>query len=215
MDSPIILVGLDRDNTLHYDDTNGFFGKDDDWRDNLALCDGVVDGLKVLKGDERIRLVVATNQSGVARGVLTEERVRKVNAHLDSMLRENGVQIDGWYYAPQVSHRYAERWRRRGVPYNEDYVTENHTRKPRNSMLEQAAKDLGYPLDELQVYFIGDRSTDVETGLNANGSGILIYNGRNRRDYARTFRIHENAGRAYIVNNFLEAARTVLREINP
>lgn len=73
------LVGLDRDDTLTYDDPGGYFGKDPGWENRIVFYPTVIEGLKLLKQEPRIKIVVATNQAGVAKGWLTEQRVQEVN----------------------------------------------------------------------------------------------------------------------------------------
>jgi histidinol phosphatase-like enzyme len=80
-------------------------------------------------------------------------------------------------------------------------------RKPNIGMLSKILENQSFNQDETEIYFVGDKITDVETGLNARGLGILIDNGENEEDVkearVRNIKIAENLLEAanYILNN--------------
>ena len=63
------------------------------------LYEGVSDAIKCLNKKE-IRVILVTNQSGVARGYFTEERVLEINEYLKELLANDGASLDGIYYCP-------------------------------------------------------------------------------------------------------------------
>ena len=106
------------------------------------------------------RLVIITNQSGIARGMLTEERLQQIHETLRHRLHADGVAIDGIYYCP---HHPDE-----GIA---PYRTVCDCRKPKPGMLERAARELD--LDLGRSFLIGDRMIDIQTG-NALGIPSLL-----------------------------------------
>src|SRR5918994_681361 len=86
-------VFLDRDGTII--EEAGYL----DRLDSIALYPWSGAALRAL-WDARYALVVVTNQGGVARGYFDEPFVREAHALLDTMLRTEGVTIDGYYYCP-------------------------------------------------------------------------------------------------------------------
>lgn len=206
------LVGIDRDNTINYDDEGGYFGQGDDWQSRLRFLPGVVDGLKLLSSDPRLQLVIATNQPGVAKRRFDEQRVRDVNDCIDSRLRQEGIGVQNWQYCLYVSAHRARHWARRGIPYDAAYVMDTPLKKPGTGMLQRAAESVCKSLDDyIHIFFIGDRATDVETGLNARGTGILVRNGINDKEYFKSLELlSQYPGRVHVANGFLAAAQLVV-----
>jgi histidinol-phosphate phosphatase family protein len=101
-------------------------------------------------------VVVVTNQSGIARGLVTEEEYALVASRLESRLGDRGARIDATYYCP----------------HGPDDVPPCECRKPLPGMFERAARDHG--LDLKSSFYIGDRSRDVIAGIRAGGVGYLI-----------------------------------------
>jgi len=209
-----ILVALDRDNTLHQDDSDGFYGKGETWREKLIFLEGVIEGLQLLSLQPDMHMIVASNQRGVARGMFDEARVREVNQHIDSVLQKLGVRMDGWYFCPYTDEEDARKWERQNIPYNKRYIRRSHLKKPEIGMLEQAAADLGCGLGAFShIYFVGDRYTDVKTGINAGGKGILIQTAASQHNYEKCVRRQTKyPGKIQIVQTFLDAARFVVSD---
>jgi D,D-heptose 1,7-bisphosphate phosphatase len=147
-------VFLDRDGTLIEDRHYQFR------TNNLQLLEGVTDGLRALK-NAGYRLVVITNQSGVARGYYDEAQVQAVHNALQQMLAEQGVQVDAFYYCPHHVEGQVEA-----------YAVDCDCRKPKPGMLLQAANDQG--LDLAQSWMIGDIDDDVKAGQKAGCRTVLI-----------------------------------------
>lgn len=205
-----VLVVLDRDGTINYD--SGFFGRNDNWKDELKIYDGVVEGIKNLNYFAKV--VVATNQLGVARGYLTPGRVEDVNCAIDLCIKEKGGKIDGWYYCPFVEKEWAVR---EGISQSSPWVLEKDSefRKPNIGMIKKAAEDLGSALSDFtDIYIIGDKAQDMQTALNAGGKGILIKNGKNNEEILKAQElVVKYNDRIKFVNNFLEASDLILKGI--
>lgn len=203
-----ILIVLDRDGTISYDP--GYFGKDNNWKDETRLIEGVVEGIKKLN-ETGVKIIVASNQAGVAREYFDCERVEEINGYFDSLLRKEGAIVDGWYYCPYVGFRYAGE---KGVRKDSIWIRETDLRKPGIGMIKQACNDLGLELEDCFVYFIGDHLNDINTGLNANGKGILVLSGHGM-DAEKEVRIlkEKYEDRVFIAENFLSAVNIILEDI--
>lgn len=101
-------------------------------------------------------VVVVTNQSGIARGLITEQDYQRVKARLDDLLAERNAFIDATYYCP----------------HHPDFTGPCLCRKPGTAMFEQAIKDLN--LDASKCAYIGDRWHDIVAAKKLGGRGILV-----------------------------------------
>ena len=108
-------------------------------------------------------VVVVTNQSGVARGLLTEERLAEIHQRLRDLLQADGARLDAIYYCPFLDGPEA---------VVERYRMDSELRKPKPGMLRLAAQDLG--LDLSRSWMIGDSRHDVTAGAAAGCRTILI-----------------------------------------
>ena len=148
-------VFLDRDNTIIHND--GDLGDPA----QVRLIQGAASAIASLKG-LNYRIIVVTNQGGVARGKYTEADVDRVNERINELIRANsGVFVDRFYYCPYHPEGTVDRYRR-----------DHPWRKPRPGMLLQAARDLG--LDLRQSWMIGDQMRDVQAGFSAGVVPILL-----------------------------------------
>ena len=101
------------------------------------------------------KLVVVTNQSGIARGMYTEQQFHDLMLWMRSKLAGSGVTIDAVYFCPYHPEH--------GVG---DYKREHEDRKPGPGMLLRAAHDL--QLDLSQSILVGDRCSDVAAANSAH-----------------------------------------------
>ena len=106
------------------------------------------------------RLVVVTNQSGIARGYYTEEQYQELTRWMHGRLEREGVHLDAIYHAPEHPD-YPATSSGRGPDW----------RKPGPGMLLEAQRILG--LDMAASVFVGDKCTDVMAG-NAAGVGKMF-----------------------------------------
>ena len=177
-------VFLDRDGTLI---RNHHYGCDPD---AIELLEGVVEGLGLLKRAGYV-LIVATNQSGVARGYFTEEQLAEMHRRLDQLLARQGAGIDGIYYCPHHPE---------GVV--EAYAIECDCRKPRPGMVVRACSDLG--ISPEGSWFIGDILDDVEAGNRAGCRSVLVDVGSEGKPETPE-RVPD-----YVATDFLDAVHHVL-----
>lgn len=150
-------VFIDRDNTLIQND--GDLGDPE----QVRLIDGVADGLKALR-EAGYRLIVVTNQGGVARGKFTEDDVDAVHQRIASLIDQAANRpriVDRFYYCPYHPEAEVEAYRR-----------EHSWRKPNPGMLLQAGRDMG--LDLARSWMIGDQARDISAGRSAGCRTVLI-----------------------------------------
>jgi len=157
-------VFLDRDNTL--------IANDGDLGDpaQVVLIDGVAEGLARLHA-AGWRLIVVTNQGGVARGKYSEDDVDAVHQQIAALIADeadgDGL-IERFYYCPFHPSGTVKKYRR-----------EHPWRKPSPGMLEQAANDLD--LDLSASWIIGDAPRDIEAGRAAGCRTVLVSSDAQRR----------------------------------
>ena len=109
-------------------------------------------------------VVVVTNQSGIARGVIDPEFVPAVHAAMTRTLEAGGARIDGWYYCPH--HPRAEVLSLRAVC---------ECRKPAPGLIHQASAQ--FAIDLPRSFVIGDKPIDVGLGVAVGARGILVRTG--------------------------------------
>ena len=114
--------------------------------------------------EARLPVIVATNQSGIARNYFPESLVHEVHEALQAELRQEGARIDSFYYCP---HSGADAC---------------VCRKPNTGMLERAATEHG--LDLRRSFVVGDRHGDVELAHNAGARSIFVRTGYGEGDLA-------------------------------
>ena len=146
-------IFLDRDNVIvedvHFLTT----------AERLRILPGVTEALRQLQ--QWFCLVVVTNQSGIARGLLTEDDLFNIHAELVRRLATERVVIDALYYCPHLPEA--------TVP---GYGLDCDCRKPKPGMLLQAAQDWG--IDLAHSFMVGDQPRDVEAGRAAGVRSILL-----------------------------------------
>ena len=67
--------------------------------EQLRLIPGAAEGIKLIR-EHGYKVIVVSNQSGIARGYFTFDDLAKVEKALSAMLEEKGAKVDGWYYCP-------------------------------------------------------------------------------------------------------------------
>ena len=147
------VVFLDRDGTINVD--TGYVHEVEQWR----FAAGAIGALARLQ-ESGFALAIVTNQSGIGRGRYGAEDVIRVHSHMNELLRDEGITIDGIAWCP---HR------------PDDGCS---CRKPGLQMLETLAEQLGFPLPTPGSWMVGDRPTDIGFGQAAGVPSLLI-----RSDY--------------------------------
>lgn len=149
-------VFFDRDNTLIAND--GYLGDPN----GVVLVEGAADAIARAR-EMGYAVVVFSNQSGVARGMFTEEAVHAVNHRMDEMLLDENAQavIDRHEFCPFHPEATVDR-------YRED----SELRKPKPGMILQAERQLA--LDLSRSWVVGDAARDMDAGKAAGCRTILV-----------------------------------------
>lgn len=195
-------VFLDRDNTIIHND--GDLGDPE----LVRLIQGAASAIASLRG-LNYKIIVVTNQGGVARGKYTEADVEKTNQRVADLVKaSSGANIDRFYYCPYHPNG--------TVP---EYTQEHDWRKPAPGMLLQAARDMD--IDLSQSWMIGDQMRDVQAGAAAGVRCILLRDDAQslqplRRDQL-TYGSIETTGdiQHFTAKNLIEAVRIVAKQRKP
>lgn len=170
-------IFLDRDGTLIIDK---IYLNDPT---QIEYLPNVFTALRLLR-DAGYTFAIATNQSGVARGLVQLENLHEIHRIIARDFAAQGIEFAGFYYAPYS-------------------VESNHPlRKPYPGMLLSCAEEHG--IDLTQSWMIGDRMSDVEAGHRAGTKTILLAGQENPADF-------EFAPPHFVAKDLLEAAEWILR----
>ncbi len=107
------------------------------------------------------KLVVVTNQSGIARGLYTEEDYQRLTQHMQALLAEAGVQLDAVLHCPHLPDGSVAAYRIACA-----------CRKPAAGLLLQAARRLN--LDLARSVIVGDKGSDLQAGRSAGVARCLL-----------------------------------------
>jgi D-glycero-D-manno-heptose 1,7-bisphosphate phosphatase len=171
---PFVL--LDRDGTLiierHYLSDP----------DQVELLPGCPEGLRQLQA-MGLGLLVITNQSGIGRGIFSEDRLGLIHERLSQLLRLEAVSLDGIYFCPHTPDDDCD------------------CRKPKSGMIERAAQ--AWSFTPQRSFVIGDKPCDIEAGRRVGATTILVRTGYGAE-------VEKNGHVAdFVVDNLVEAAQAI------
>ena len=176
-------VFFDRDGTLIEDP--GYLNHPD----QVQILEGAPEVLKELKLLDYLAVVV-TNQSGVARGIVSEEMLGRIHERLAELLARKDASLDGIYYCPYHPEGVIPKYRQ-----------DSDWRKPAPGMLLAAAEEMD--IDLTRSWMIGDSQRDIEAGRRAGCRTILL--SPHAADASET----ETDGPDYVAVNIREAANMI------
>lgn len=186
-----IGVFLDKDGTIN--EEVGFLNTPEE----LHLIDGSTEAIRIANS-LGIKVFIVTNQSGIARGILTEQRLQEIHQRLLQLLKQQNVHIDAIYYCPhhpEVGN----------PPYRQDCSC----RKPKAGMLIKAAEEFNVELK--RSFVIGDRMLDIQTGKNVGATAILVQTGYGKEELELLNQ--NNISADYIAENLLDAMHYVRHKV--
>lgn len=160
----------------------------------FELLPGVGEGLARLR-DAGFGLVVVTNQSGIARGLLDERILAEIHARMARDLAAFGVEIDLALYSPYHPDV--------GPPA---FRAESACRKPGPGMLLEGAARMN--IDLRRSWTVGDSLRDIEAGRAVGVQGVLVRTGKGRSQEPRAGSLA--GGAPPIVDGFAEAVDHIL-----
>ena len=143
---------LDRDGTL-IEDTNYLADPD-----RVRILPGAIEAVRALN-DHNILVIVVTNQSGIAQGLLTEAQYGATRDRLHQLMKAGGARIDASYHCPH-------------------YPAVNgpcECRKPGTLLYRRAAEE--FDIDLQRSLYVGDRDRDIAPGLEFGGFVRLVPSG--------------------------------------
>ncbi|MCC6962940.1 MAG: HAD family hydrolase [candidate division Zixibacteria bacterium] len=145
-------IFFDRDGTITVEKEYNFNP------DAVELITGALEALQLARA-HNFRLFVVTNQSGVARGLGSEDDVRRVNRRLEELVAAGAVHFDGIFYCPHL-------------PVISGPCA---CRKPARGMIDQALA--AFDLDLARSFVVGDRLLDMELARNVSATGVMVLTG--------------------------------------
>ena len=150
-------VFLDRDGTVN--EEVGYLTD----LEKLRLIPGAGSAIRLMN-EAGFKVILVTNQSGVARGYFSERLVHEAHARLGEMLRADGARIDAVYFCPHHP-----------VAGTSHYTMDCECRKPKTGLIDRAVKD--FLIDRQHSYMVGDKWSDVELGQRAKVHSVLVESG--------------------------------------
>lgn len=150
-------VFLDRDGTLI--DEVGYL----DRVDRVDLYPWSIDAVRLLNR-AGLRVIVVSNQSGIARGFFSDAVVESIHSHIALLLAGGGAHIDAYYYCPHHPDG--------AVP---TYAKRCDCRKPGRALVDRAVQAFG--IDPTQSFVVGDRWLDIELAQRIGSRGVLVRTG--------------------------------------
>jgi D-glycero-D-manno-heptose 1,7-bisphosphate phosphatase len=157
-------VFFDRDGVLNVD--HGYVSS----RKNFEWIAGAIDAVKAVN-DAGYYAFVATNQSGIARGLYTEEDMQALHDYMNAEFKVAGARIDDWRHCPFHPEG--------TIPH---FKRISDWRKPGCGMIEDLMK--AWPVVAGKSFLIGDKESDMQA---ARGAGVtpLLFAGGNLLDFVR------------------------------
>lgn len=156
----------------------------------IRILDGVASAIRLLnKG--KFKVIIISNQSGVGRGYFTEKEVLNVNKKLLQLLKSEGAIIDGVYFCPHKPSDHCK------------------CRKPKAGLIDEARGK--FKIDLKKSYVIGDKLTDIKTGVNAGLRTILVLTGYGKESSYELKPQSSSLKPDYTAKDLLSAVKWILK----
>jgi len=145
-------IFLDRDGVINKEVDHLSDPKD------FEFIDGSIEALKLLK-QKNFLLIVITNQAGIARGLFTEETLKKIHDKMIKILKQNNLRLDDIYYCP----------------HHPEFTGPCDCRKPKPGMILKAK--IKHNIDLTNSFMVGDTLNDIQTGRAVDCKTVLLLTG--------------------------------------
>jgi D-glycero-D-manno-heptose 1,7-bisphosphate phosphatase len=149
------LVILDRDGTINHD-SDKHIKSPEEWRPIRGSLEAIA-----RLAQANYRIVVATNQSGIARGLLDTATLFAIHDTLQRAAAQVGGRVDAFFFCPHAADSSCE------------------CRKPRPGMLLEIGRRFNVPLEE--AYMVGDARRDLEAAAAAGARPVLVLTGKGKK----------------------------------
>lgn len=159
--------------------------------DQLKLIPRSAEAIRLLN-ENGFKVIVVSNQSGIARGYYQEKDIKIFNRGMEEELKKKGAYINAIYYCPHHPDAKIEAYR-----------IDCDCRKPKPGMIKQAEKDLN--LDLKKSFMIGDKRSDMEAGRRAGCKTILVLTGHGKEELKKN-RIEKK----YVFDDLFAAVKKIL-----
>lgn len=151
------IAFLDRDGVINSSKpNNGYVGS----LKHFKWISGAIKAIKFLNS-ENYKIVVVTNQSGVARGFFTIKDVKTIHSYIQKTLKKNDAKVDAFYFCPFYKDGIIKRFKKN-----------SSLRKPNIGMFRLAKRK--WNVDHKNSFMIGDQKTDIEFARRAKIKGYLF-----------------------------------------
>lgn len=172
---------LDRDGVINHD-SDQFIKSPEEWHP----IEGSLEAIAMLN-DHGLRVIVISNQSGLARGLFDLAMLNKIHAKMQQLTEKKGGKIDAIYFCP---HGPDDRC---------------NCRKPKSGMLETFAREFHANLQD--IVLVGDSLVDIQAAQAVGAKPILVKTGKGRRTLAD----HPDLNIPFF-DNLYEAAKFITSE---
>ena len=136
-------------------------------------------------------LFVISNQAGVAKGLMTQDKLNRITKKLLVGVERAGGKIEGVYYSIKKNGD--------GCPY----------RKPNIGSVQLALKSVGKNMRAAKkAFFIGDARSDIQTGVNAGCRTIFVLTGKEKKSAVKKWDVSPD----YVAKDLSEAAEIILKK---
>src|SRR3989338_11429736 len=147
-----MLIILDRDGVINFE-SDAYIKSPEEWIPIPGSIDAIA---KLTKAGYKI--VIATNQAGVGRGLYTLDTLQKIHDKMLTLIENAGGKIEKIYVCPHHPDEHC------------------HCRKPKPGLMHRAQEKYG--VDFSNTFFIGDTATDVQTALAVGCKPLLVLTGK-------------------------------------
>ncbi len=180
-------VFLDRDGVINVD--KGYVHKIEDFE----FYPGVFEALKLLQ-EAGYRLLIVTNQSGIALDYYTEDDFFRLTDYMLSEFEKRGIKIDKVYYCPHHEN---------GT--NPAYTIKCDCRKPASGMIKQGIKE--FNIDPSRSFLVGDKENDIKAAHKEGIRAILVKTGQG-------LKYVDNTQADFVAENLLDAVKSIILKEN-
>jgi D-glycero-D-manno-heptose 1,7-bisphosphate phosphatase len=177
------LIIIDRDGVINFD-SDAYIKSVEEWQP----IPGSLEAMALLHQAGYL-VAIATNQSGIARGLFSLEELKAMHHKMECLLEQLGGRIDALAYCPHGSDDQCQ------------------CRKPKPGLLHNISKQLGLNLNK--AYFIGDSFKDIEAARAVNAQPILVRTGKGERTLLEHPELIKEIG---VYNNLLEFTQNLLKK---
>lgn len=173
------FVVLDRDGVINQD-SDDYIKSADEW----LPIEGSLDAIASL-GDAGYKIVVATNQSGIGRGLFDEYTLARIHTKLCSLVEESGGFIEGIFYCPHTPDENCD------------------CRKPGVGLLQQIESEFDCSLSN--CFYVGDSYKDIQAALTFGCRPILVRTGKGAETEKRL--LQEKLNEVPVFDDLVSAVR--------